>query len=90
MAELKIEIEKLEKDIKGYQKRIIRLEKYLVKNGIKVPDDSYDSEALQKIDSSIENKENVEDQFKKLILNLEDANFEIKTLQENINNKVLV
>jgi len=62
-------------------------------NSLKIPDDSYNSEA-QSIDLQEKNKSNddniisIEDEKRKWKLEIEDANLEIKGLQEENLSKV--
>ena len=93
VAELKLVIEGLEKEIKDYKKQIIRLEKAIINNGLKIPDDNYTSE-LQVIDiMGTTHKDDrlsteIEDELKKWKLDLEYAYLEIKSLQEENLTKV--
>ena len=59
VAELKLEIEKLEKLLNKHQKRIYQLENFIRKNGLQIPNEENDDDDVEMVIK--ENKENIED-----------------------------
>ncbi len=83
VAELKIEIDKMDKTIQKLNRRIKQLENYIVKNGLTIPlEDDMDIDSIQEVEPvlNIEEKNNLSEN------NHEENNINLNSYNNNIGN----
>jgi len=96
LSELKLEIERLEREFNKCIKRISQLEKYITLKGLQIPDEldiNFENVDNKNKEDSIENNENlisIEEENKKLVLQLEEALLQINDLNSNLQIKVFI